>query len=261
MLTRLKKLRRRHFAIIAAVVIVAIGSVVFFYRGKTAEAPLTVPQLYQKELANLSSDLSQLSTYLDEKREISEDLNQYTTGLNNLKNSCRQMNIYHDRYKNYPLSDQVKDAVSNSRQLCTDFLQVLDYSQALFQVTGPYLTIYTQGRPPANSGEFNRYAASTAVTITSTLGGLKNIRNTVEDPAIHELTAQVVLAQGKLKQAQDAKTKNNTPAADQYMSEFVALVEQDRIDFINARAYFWRNTVGLDALQRSVQTISSSLKQ
>lgn len=242
---------------IAAVTVTAACALLFFYKGKSTEAPLTVPQLYQKELANLTADLTQLSSYLDEKREISEDLNQYTAGLNNLKNPCRQMNIYHDRYKASQLTDQVKDAMSNSRQLCSDFLDVLEYSQAVYRALGPYMTISTKQWPYANSQDFDSHMDRVATTLDSSLQTLKAVRNNVEDPGGSELAAQIELAQSKLKQAQSAKKNGDLATADKLTDELIALIEQDRIDFMNARAYYWRSTVKLEALRRSVTNLEN----
>lgn len=257
MLTRLKSLRKRHYVVIAAVAVAAIGAILFFYRGKNSDAPLTVPQLYQKELANLSADLSQLSSYLDEKREVSEDLSQYTAGLTNLKNPCRQMNIYHDRYSTSQLTDQVKDSMSSSRQLCDDFLGVLDYSQAVYTALGPYMTISTKQWPYASSQDFDGHMERIGSTLDASLQSLKAVRNTVQDPGADELIAQVELAKTKLTQIKAVKEKNDLSAADKLTDELIALLEQDKIDFMNARTYFWRNTVQLEALQKAVGFLSA----
>lgn len=257
MLTRPKSLRKHHYVVIAAVAVAAIGALLFFCRGKNSDTPLTVPQLYQKELANLSADLSQLSAYLDEKREISEDLNQYTAGLTNLKNPCRQMNIYHDRYKNDGLSDRIKDTMSNSQQLCGDFLDLLDYSQAVYMALEPYMTISTKQWPYANSQDFDGHMVRIGNTLDTSLQSLKAVRNTVQDPGAGELIAQVELAKTKLTQIKVAKEKNDLSAADKLTDELIALLEQDKIDFMNARTYFWRNTVQLEALQKAVGSLSA----
>lgn len=248
----LRRLKKRHYLIAAVLVVFAVIMLVFVFNRKEAAPPLTVQQLYQIELKNLSNDLTELDQYIDNKQDIGQDLNQYTSGLNNLKNPCRQMNIYHERYKNAPLTDPTKDAMSNTRQLCIDFLEVLDYSQAIFSVTGSYLTINTQNWPQASSDNFVPHINSLDKTITLALEGMKNVKNTVEDPAIHELMAQIEIAQAKLRQSQDAKAKNDIATADAYARDLKDLLTQDKIDFINARAYFWRNTVQLDALQNTV---------
>jgi hypothetical protein len=38
------------------------------------------------------------------------------------------------------------------------------------------------------------------------------------------------------------------------------LIEKDKTDFINARSYFWRNTVQIDALQKSVEALIKSFE-
>lgn len=168
------------------------------------------------------------------------------------------MNIYHDRYKASQLTDQVKDAMSNSRQLCSDFLDVVEYSQAVYRALGPYMTISTKQWPYANSQDFDSHMDRLAATLDSSLQTLKAVRNNVEDPGGSELAAQVELAQSKLKQAQSAKKNGDLAAADKLTDELIALIEQDRIDFMNARTYFWRNTVQLEALQKTVESLTNS---
>jgi hypothetical protein len=260
MFKRIASLRNRRYVLAGVVILLIIGLVFIINRGGKPAAPLTVPQLYQKELTSLSSDLTELSTYINTKHEINEDISQYISGVNNLKNPCRQINIYDKRYQNEALSNPIKDAMSNSRQLCTDFLGVLDYSQAVFQTTQAYLTINTQDWPSASSAESTAHLTAVGKIISGTLDGLNSIRNTVNDPALAELKSQVELADSKLNQAQKAKTDNSTAAADTYANELMGLIEKDKTDFINARSYFWRNTVQIDALQKSVVALIESFQ-
>jgi hypothetical protein len=260
MFKRIASLRNRRYVLAGVVILVIIGLVFIINRGGRPEVPLTIPQLYQKELTSLSSDLKELSAYINAKHEINEDIDQYISGVNNLKNPCRQINIYDKRYQNEALSNQIKDAMSNSRQLCTDFLGVLDYSQAVFQSTQAYLTINTQNWPYASSAEFTAHLTDVGKIISGTLDGLNSIKNTVNDPALAELKSQVELAESKLNQAQKAKADNNTAAADIYANELMELIEKDKTDFINARSYFWRNTVQIDALQKSVEALIKSFE-
>jgi hypothetical protein len=260
MLKRIASLGKHRYILVVAGVLIIICLVFIIDMNQKSAPPLTVPQLYQKELTSLSNDLTELSAYIDKEREINEDLNQYTSGLNNLKNPCRQMNIYHDRYQNQELTNQVKDAMSNGRQLCTDFLDVLDYSQAVFRAIGPYITINTEHWPYASSAEFTGHMQNIDKIISGTLDGLKNTKNTVQDPALAELISQVELADAKLKQVQKAYLDGDKASADIYTDELIALIEQDKTDFINARSYFWRNTVQIEALHKSVETLSKSFQ-
>jgi hypothetical protein len=260
MFKRIASIRKRRYVLAGVVILLIIGLVLIINRGGKPEVPLTVPQLYQKELTSLSNDLTELSTYINAKHEINGDISQYILGVNNLKNPCRQINIYDKRYQNMALSNQVKDAMSNSRQLCTDFLGVLDYSQAVFQTTQAYLTINIQDWPSARSAEFTAHLTTVGKIISVTLDGLSSIKNTVNDPALAELKSQVELADSKLNQAQKAKTDNSTAAADTYANELMGLIEKDKTDFINARSYFWRNTVQIDALQKSVVALIESFQ-
>ena len=252
-------IRKRWGLATFVIILVAAALLGFVITKPGSEKPvLTVPQLYQQELGSLSDDLSKLGLYIDQSRPISDDLRQYAATINYLKNRCRQIIIYDETYKDSNQPNQIKDAMSNSRQLCIDLLGVLDYSEAVFLAIGPYLSINTEHWPYASSDDFAAHLQNTNQIISGAVDSLKTVKNSVEDPALQELIAQLEQAQNKLKEAQAAKTIEDLPTADKRTDELINLIKQDRTDFMNARTYFWRNTVKLVALQKATETLGDS---
>ena len=186
---------------------------------------------------------------------------QYLPGLTNLKNPCRQMNIYYNRYKNDNLSTAVKDNMSNSKQLCDDFISVLNQSQNLFLNTQSYLTTSVDNWPKPADDNFLAHMTNVSNIIAASIKSLEQSPNHVSDPAVDELKQQLQIAQDKLNQAVEAKKSGNLELSAQYTQELIELIGQDKHDFLAARNYYWRNTVNIAALSSTVERLKNSFTE
>lgn len=233
----------------------------FFSKNRIIRPP-TVAQLYYKELEALSIDLKDLDNFLNsDDLTLEEDLAQYLPGLNNLKNPCRQMNIYFNRYRNDNLTIQTKDNMSNSKQLCDDFLSVLDHSQTLFINTQNYLATPVNNWPEPTDDNFLSHMTYVSDVTAASIKSLEQSPNHVSDPALDELKQQLQLAQNKLNQAVEAKKAGDVESSARYTQELIELISQDKHDFIAARNYYWRNTVNIAALSSTVNRLKDSFTE
>lgn len=255
---RFNKFSRKKLPIlaIAAMLFVVSGAAGFVWHKShrsTAEAPLTASQLFAKELRAIKNDITELDAYLENHPPaITDDLRQYLDGMQNLKLPCRQIETYEERYKLSDASEKLKDGMSQARQLCVDYIQVLEYSRALHFALYPYLTIDTSLDTNSKQDISERL-----ITLENTIGDAKNAvsqvnSKQVEDPGRSEIVMQIELAEKAVAEAKAHHTNGADAGAQAALPQAMDLIRQDKTDFLHARRYFWKNTVRIKALQNTL---------
>lgn len=220
-------------------------------KSDVSQIPLTPAQLFIKELNTIDTEVNQLEAYLRQPpSSIETDLDQYIDGMQNLQNPCQQIQLYVERYKQSDATNAFKDSVSQAGQLCNDYVLVLRYSGATYTALYPYMNADTQSLQTPEVEQLKRLKA----TIDKTKESFKSVNaKGVEDPARNEILVQIELAEKTAQSALSLVEAGDNVAAQNKVKELTTLVEQDKVDFINARSYFWRNTVRIKALQKSVR--------
>lgn len=204
---------------------------------------------FQNELKNLDDAVDELSTILQTNRfyheidDIKHHLSAYTATLLKAKESCERVI---KQYSQLPdaIPNELADSASNSRSLCIDVDAVTSYANDVSEGLAPYM-FFELGENPGQEK-----LDKLSLVSQESIDYLKNIDSQgVEDPGINEIIVQLE----NTKKLASNVDNDDTP----YTNLISNQVDTDKQNFMNARSYFWHNTVMLERLQRSIQRIRS----
>lgn len=241
---------------IAIIIMLLILTALFNWLPRTE---FFVSHYYHRRLDNLAQAIQNLPQALVTSGDIKTNLHRYDQQLEQINLPCRQMldrqiQIAHTT----KLSAPFKATLNSTRQLCRDLTTVTDYSKTLYSSAHDYLALSNGQWPMADSTDFRDRLRDTSDTITQTRQTLANISYPeAADPALPELTREVGEAEKLVDQAKDSLEQRNYTAASNKATELTSYITKDRQDFLNARSYFWNNTVRLDQLQKSIKKLRS----
>ncbi len=220
--------------------------------------PENATQPYAKNLSGLTSTLKKLDDNLivPEMNQIDTALETYNKQVAGLTQYCHQL-IKQKKPDNTNKGKVIGERVTG---ICQDLLPVLFYTGDLYKKLSDYLLISDSEWPPAESIDFARRLDDTTEIIIATRSDLEQLNNKdVQDPALEELIYQVKLAQdlaAKIKSANGNNDKISKQA-----EELQAVLSRDRSDFLAARTYFWKNTIGIAQLHKALADAQSTLPQ
>lgn len=267
MTMRLRRHKQKRVLFIVALTVTAALLTAFsadgINRGQNshqAKAPDTNVRGYHREqLSQLSNHTTALADSLQaaDARRLVTALDEYHDLQSEIIGSCAR--LVGSQNQSAQADDSVrqdtKDALSQITQLCGDLAPVARYTQDVFRYSRPYL-LYNY---PSELSIADRQTVSQVVA--GAIAGLQNIDNNfVQDPAKGELLTRLEAQQTLLEKITVAQNSGDSAAADAHYQELLENVSADQTNFLNARVYFWNNTIRIDALQRKITQLSQSLE-
>ena len=215
-------------------------------------------KLYISQIGLLNTAVEGLPTVIKQNNSSQANLNAYFDQLDAVLRPCGQLKAAYDNRLTKVKSHDLKDKMGQVNQLCTDLTAVAKYSQNVYAACQDYLYFGIEW-PSVNDSAYLSDLQNIDSIITHTKSRLENVDNSkVQDPALSELTAQLDDADKLAGQIQDALSKQNSSQASLLSVRFIKQINQDKVDFLNARNYFWNNTVQYDALQKAIKRLQDN---
>lgn len=242
-------LKRKSHIFIPVILLFVFASVLQL---KANYAGSSQKKLQQQKLEVLNRYIQSIPSLLVLSGNTAKDLEAYSGHMTGILNTCQQI-------QELAASSKGNQLTEDSSRLCADLIPVVIYSRALYQSTEEYLQTNTQDWPSTSQPEFQPHLRNIIQTIKSTSAALRQLnRAELQDPALAELLTQLELAEQLGAETQMAMDQNNPNLGNQKLSELLKEVDKDKQDFLNARNYFWNNTVHLKALQKTTAKLNES---
>jgi hypothetical protein len=203
-------------------------------------------EYYLKQLDIIGREvelIADLQDHHEPKTLPPAQLEPYENALSAAIDTCRQVNIKNEETKNQPPSQAMQDQISRASILCEDLQAVTSYALRLSIRTRPFILLSTDGI--STSAESIESLSAVMDGTTNALQDLKT--DSLEDPALPELIAYTETARNALSSSTDLPTLQST-------------LKTQQANFIAARRYFWKNTIDIAALQRSISELQEDFK-
>lgn len=253
----------RHRVVLIVAAIVLAGLLLFFLvirLGSTSTAKFYVDDL--EKLGQAVEELAKEVDSIPENKETEADLNRYRTQLDSIQHICKQMSDYQGKIPLKELNDKLKNKLSSQKQLCQDLNSVSAYAKNQAQVLRPYLLLDITNLPRADSPAFNQ-ELNYIVNVTSDAAKkLKQLDDaSVQDPALQELITLVEQTTKLGGQAKENVASKNYAAAQESANALSQSVQTNRYHLLTARTYFWKNTIRIESLNRSIAKLANQFNE
>lgn len=226
----------------AGIVIVAIGFVVVRIK---KNAPLSQTQYYARQLDKLKSDVNSIGTLIhqEEGENITPDqTNKYHDTLVDMLGTCRQMDERYENIKNDLGSKDLKESTEKVSKLCSDLEKVTDYARRQSEATEDFVLF------PGTSIDNQSNPSKFQAVLGKTKSNLESLQqDPINDPAVPELIAYIETLQTAVTSSSDNATISK-------------LLNTQQSNFINARRYFWDNTIQIANLQKAIDKLIGTFK-
>lgn len=220
-----------------------------------------VKRFYSKQLGKLNSSVEAISKEIETDQDTKLALESYDKKLNEPLSVCKKIQSRYRKIEGKSFKQQTRETVDGTKKLCDDLTPILAYSKELYSTLTPYLIYNTEAWPPYENEEFSSHLAGTQGMIRKTLPRLEKINYPqVDDPALGELISQVKSAEKLADETYVTLTKNDATTGQNLAEQLRKDMRQDKSDFLNARQYFWNNTVEADSLRQVIHQLIERIK-
>lgn len=231
--------------------VIAIGIIIALTMyGRSHNQHVSRRKYYYSQLEILSTQINAVQKIIEqsnheknesESNSSSDDIKNYESALSGALGVCRQL----DDYKIKPSkSDNLDTQVASVNRLCHDLEGVLDYAYRLSIKSKGFM----QYQINPNGENYSDTSHDISTLLTSTAGALEQLKaDPIGDPAAPELAAYI----GTVQKAIDSSSDNAS------LSKVLGAQQKN---FINARRYFWKTTIDIDALESSITKLQQKFK-
>ncbi|HSX43873.1 MAG TPA: hypothetical protein VLE69_01060 [Candidatus Saccharimonadales bacterium] len=218
-----------------------------------------VKNTYHQHLSTLQGDINTLPGFLSKSDTTAGDMDEYDKLMGNLIGDCNRIGPEYTHDKSLAVSQKLKDAMGNTDRLCSDLINVAQYSQNLYRATRAYMLLDNTSWPEAGKSDFQNRLDLTEQSIGISTTRMKEIDNTkVQDPALNELQTEINTSAGLVQQIKTALAAHDDTKVNTLAAQLLNHTNQDKHNFLNARIYFWNNTIQLTSLQKAISKLQDS---
>ena len=247
--------------VVGIVFILAVLAVVLgVYSATSVPLEQRAKKRFHEHLTHLSALIADLPAFLRESGPLQSDLEAYDSRMASIRGDCNQLQHEYGLYKDARLDQPLKELMAKVDKLCTDLLSVAQYSQDVYRGSRPYLLLDSSDWPAAGSEGFSQRLSATNDGVSISLSRLKQIKNTPQDPALDELITQGDLSAQLVEQIQLAVRSGQNDEARSLADKLIRQTNQDKTDFLNARLYFWNNTIRINDLQKALDSLKGQFE-
>jgi ElaB/YqjD/DUF883 family membrane-anchored ribosome-binding protein len=259
-LSNFKQLYFRHLRIsVVTSVLLIMGAVVFtshLYAQATADQ--STLKLYRKQMDDLSNGINALPSNIRQNNNVNQDLNRYFDELDSLLTPCGQMTGAYNARIPKVRNKRLKDTMDQTNKLCGDLKDVSKYSQNIYAASQNYL-YYQTNWPSVSDQNYPSALRDLDGIIKSTKDRLQHVDSkNVQDPGLSELTALLDNEDQMIMQIQNTLNQNKSDKASLLSDQFAKQFKRDQINFLNARIYYWNNTIEYNQLQKAVAKLKNT---
>lgn len=236
--------------IIALLVIVAIITTIFaIYLFKQTHSQ-TQNQYYIKQLTKLKNDTSTIDlagTQEQDQSALSDQIKSYDEALADILNTCQDVNARYNAVKADPKVKPLLDRMNKTGKLCEDLQKVTGYAREQSDTTRDFV-LFSADTLTTQQSSLPKFQG----VLSSMASDLENLKqDPIKDPAVPE---QLVLVQQMQQLAQDATSNPGK------LDSLAKQVQTHQNNFLNARTYFWKNTIDIVALTGSIDALQNQFK-
>lgn len=206
-------------------------------------------KFYARQLDQIKSDVDTINSLNDKeavKGAPAGQIDTYQVTLESILVSCRKMD---ERYGDIKADKSLKDLrkpTETAKKLCQDLAKVSRYALSQSRQTEAFMLF------PADSLNGQTVAKLQGI-LNSTRTGLEELNSDpIKDPALPE---QITLMKELQKQTKEAKSDTAK------LSELTRMVEVRQGNLLDARAYFWKNSIDIAALEKAIIKARSLFSQ
>ncbi len=236
-------LNRRNLLIGLAALILIIASTVLLVKHLQGQ---TQAKYYGKQLELLKNDVAAIDS-LNQRESLKGSLTDqvvlYQSKLTGIVNVCGNIAANADKTKDDPKNKRIAEQIKQVSTLCSDMVTVTVYAQKQADATRNFVLF------PADSLSEQKNVASFTDTLRLTKASLEGLKqDPINDPAVSEQI--IILEQLQLLAG----------GADEKTTDFNALARQTsihQVNFLNARSYYWTNTILIGDLRNSIASLQS----
>lgn len=205
---------------------------------------------YAEQLGNLTDNIQSINSLIKDENYRNpslKNIDNYHNALVGVLDTCRQMNGRYNRTKDDVAIKHLRDRMDQVSKLCADLEKVTDYARKQSEaiqdfVLFPSASLTSQENLPKFHKILNK--------ARSDLETLK--QDPINDPAVPEL---LTLVDQMVEHTKDGSVNPND------LNTLTNEVQTHQTNFLNARTYYWRNTIGIDALERAIIRLETQFKQ
>lgn len=217
-----------------------------------AEKPNVKPY-FRSRLASLQTEINGIKPLTEPNSDVAVGLDKYTKQLTEVDKTCRELTTKAQDVHDSTKTGDSQSAVENTAKLCQDLIDVVDYSLAVYQSCRDYLLLDQSYLAKPDSSEFKSKVKDSLGTLNKTEQTLQKINYPqVNDPAQPEL---IKLVDQDQKLTAALAEVNSESQADTLAAQLSNSLTQDKSNFMNARIYYWDNTVGISQLEQSISRL------
>lgn len=230
-----------------AMILIFIGVLLLVRSESHAESRA---KYYSAHLESIKTDVHAIATLSTDRHsddKLSDQIRNYRSRLDSTLSTCQKIGEPYQSDKNNQELKDLHSPIDSAAKLCTDLEKVATYALNQATVTENFLTFDSNSLTDSKSAQSN--LTKLQETLASTLAGLEKLKSDpMNDPAVPE---QITLVQDLQKLAQEANGEQGR------LAELANKTRVHQDNFINARTYFWVNTIRITDLEKSVGKLQS----
>lgn len=236
-------------AVLVASGLLTVGFVALLNRDSFEQSQA---KYYSQQLDKLKTDVQSINSHTarkDTATSVPNQINQYQATILDMLAACQGMDGRYEKIKNNPKAKSILQPMGMAQTLCKDLRGVNDYALDHSKTTKDFIVFPADmSNSPADSSLQKLQAI-----LESTKTDLEKLKsNPINDPALVE---QITLLQELQKQAGEAAGNSEK------LSELAGKTKTRQSDFLNARGYFWKNTIGIDPLEKSITRLQAQFSR
>lgn len=243
--------RQRDLVISAFLTAILLAAGLFVFSAR-ASYEQSQAKFYSGQLKQLKTAVQEINALNSRHPQHSEDslpeqIGKYQTSLAAMLKNCRNLDARYKDIKEAPRAQSLRERIDNANKLCQDLKTVLEYAAGQSEATEAFMAFQAD---MLSAPQADKKLAELQPVLDSAIKNLEGLKsNKVQDPG---LTEQIALLQ------EVRQLSANAPGNPEVAAGLAQKIKTHQNNLLNARAYFWTNTINIAALERSIDTLQNS---
>ena len=217
---------------------------------------------YKNQLHELSQEVGKIGPSINMDRDdtlknLDNSLGDYDKLTGKIISLCRPLTSRDKEFASRTKDKKLLEVIMNSKLLCNDLTNVSAYSRHVYGGSRDFFKLNTN-LPPVDAPEYAARINEVSSIVQKTQENLRNIDNSkVGDPGLNELIGHLDDANKQIILIRASLEYTDFQAAQTQSEQLAKNLADDKKYFLDARSYFWNNTVRLEALEQAINKLSS----
>lgn len=190
--------------------------------------------------------INSLNARENKQNPLQDQIEKYDNTLSSIVNTCSEVRTEIKKTKDDPKLNSLKPRTEPADELCKDLDKVTIYARKQSSASKNFL-LY-----PASSLQSKDNLPKVEGILKTSKSALEELKSDpINDPAIPE---QLMLLQELQQKLQETSVDNAK------INELARKIEDHQVNFLNARSYFWNNTIGIASLEKSLSNLQKTFE-